>query len=88
MFHEVTDVTFKPLDEGEIETYLSKIDPLDKAGAYAAQDHGTMIIDRVEGSWTNVVGLPLERLPGWFLRVGIDLAELLPWLAPPPQVGQ
>jgi septum formation protein len=62
LFHELTAVTFKPLSLPEIDAYLDKIDPLDKAGAYAAQDHGSLIIETVEGSWTNVVGLPMERL--------------------------
>lgn len=60
-FHETTRVCFRRLDEGQIDAYLSAIDPLDKAGAYAAQDDGGRIIERVEGSFTNVVGLPMER---------------------------
>ncbi len=61
-FMERTLVTFKPLNASEIHSYLSLIDPLDKAGSYAAQDYGERIIERTEGSWTNVVGLPMERL--------------------------
>lgn len=61
-FHELTAVTFRALSSMEIDAYLEKVDPLDKAGAYAAQEHGNLIIERVEGSWTNVVGLPMERL--------------------------
>ena len=62
VFHLLTAVTFKALSGAEIDAYLDKIDPLDKAGAYAAQDHGDLIIDRVDGSWANVVGLPMESL--------------------------
>ncbi len=62
VFHELTSVTFKRLTPDEINSYLEKIDPLDKAGAYAAQDHGDLIIDRIDGSWSNVVGLPMESL--------------------------
>ncbi len=62
LFHVVTEVTFLALDEGEIRDYLALINPLDKAGAYAAQEHGERIIARTIGSWTNVVGLPMERL--------------------------
>ncbi|MEM0896739.1 MAG: nucleoside triphosphate pyrophosphatase [Verrucomicrobiota bacterium] len=61
-FHEITDVTFRPLRGEQIREYLEMIDPLDKAGAYAAQDHGEFIIETTVGSWTNVVGLPMEKL--------------------------
>ena len=61
-FTVVTDVTFKNLTDEALRHYHTLIDPMDKAGSYAAQDHGEIIIDRVEGSWTNVVGLPMERL--------------------------
>ena len=61
-FSVVTDVTFKQLSDDELRQYHTLIDPMDKAGAYAAQDHGEVIIDRIEGSWTNVVGLPMEQL--------------------------
>jgi septum formation protein len=62
VFSDSTDVTFRKLDKTEIDHYLAKINPLDKAGAYAIQDHGELIVERVDGSFTNVVGLPLERL--------------------------
>lgn len=61
-FPVISEVTFKPLTEDVIREYHSKIQPLDKAGAYAVQDESAMIIDRVEGSWSNVKGLPMERL--------------------------
>ena len=61
-FHVITNVTFHPLTKQEIESYLAKINPLDKAGGYAAQDHGSDIIANIKGSWTNVVGLPMEAL--------------------------
>ncbi len=61
-FVEETRVTFLPLDRAGIAAYHALIDPLDKAGGYAAQEHGGKIIARVDGSWTNVMGLPMERL--------------------------
>ena len=61
-FHELTEVTFRALDRPSIEKYLDQIDPLDKAGGYAAQEHGSMIIEETKGSWTNVVGLPMEKV--------------------------
>jgi septum formation protein len=61
-FPVISEVTFKTLSEEVIRDYHSRIQPLDKAGAYAVQDESAMIIERVEGSWSNVKGLPMERL--------------------------
>ena len=61
-FADTTSVTFHPLGLEEIRAYLSRIHPLDKAGAYAIQEHGDLIVERIEGSYSNVVGLPVERL--------------------------
>lgn len=60
-FHDVTRVRFNSLTREQLLDYAKSIDPLDKAGAYAAQDDGGRIIDCVEGSFSNVVGLPMER---------------------------
>jgi septum formation protein len=57
-----TDVTFRPLTAGQINDYIAKVNPLDKAGAYAIQEHGDMIIAEIFGSFSNVIGLPVERL--------------------------
>jgi septum formation protein len=62
IFTEVTNVTFRPLDAVQIRRYLTKVNPLDKAGAYAIQEEGDLIVERIAGSYTNVVGLPVERL--------------------------
>jgi septum formation protein len=67
---EVSHVKFRPLDEAEIRRYLARIEPLDKAGAYAAQDESPeSVVERIDGSRTNVVGLPMEAfgalLDGW-----------------------
>ena len=64
IFAESTDVMFHPLDAGQIRDYLAKVNPLDKAGAYAIQEHGDLIISEMSGSYSNVVGLPVERLKG------------------------
>ena len=58
----VPAVTFRRLDASAIRRYLNQVDPLDKAGAYAIQEQGDSIVERISGSYTNVVGLPLERL--------------------------
>ncbi len=62
LFAEQTDVTFHDLSRDQIRAYLRLIQPFDKAGAYAIQDSGELIIERIEGSFSNVVGLPLGRL--------------------------
>jgi septum formation protein len=61
VFHDVSRVQFHHLSDATIERYLAKVNPLDKAGAYAAQGSGTEIIAKIEGSYTNVVGLPMEK---------------------------
>jgi len=62
IFAVSTDVTFRSLRPAQIDEYLAKINPLDKAGGYAIQEHGELIISEISGSYSNVVGLPLERL--------------------------
>ena len=62
VFVEETCVRFRSLDADARAEYHRLIDPLDKAGAYAAQEHGEKIITEVEGSWSNVMGLPVERV--------------------------
>ena len=61
-FHVVSEVAFKPLSLEELKEYLELIEPLDKAGAYAAQEHGEKIIDGIKGPKSNVIGLPIESL--------------------------
>lgn len=61
-FVEITRVHFHTRSEAELRAYLARIGPLDKAGAYAAQDDQGEMIARVEGSFTNVIGLPMEAL--------------------------
>jgi septum formation protein len=62
LFFETTAVTFRALDAVNIRRYLAKVNPLDKAGAYAIQEEGDLIVERISGSYTNVVGLPVEKL--------------------------
>jgi len=61
-FTETTHVTFHPLRNRDIERYLEAVHALDKAGAYAIQEHGAWIIEHLEGSLSNVIGLPLAAL--------------------------
>ena len=62
LFADQTVVQFRHLGADEIADYLDKINPLDKAGAYAIQEHGDLIVENIRGSFANVVGLPVERL--------------------------
>jgi septum formation protein len=61
-FVESTQVAFRPLDEQAITGYLAAINPLDKAGSYAAQEDHGRLIERIEGSLENVIGLPVARV--------------------------
>lgn len=70
-FADTTRVWMRALTREQIGEYFSKINPLDKAGAYAAQEHGNTIIERVEGSYSNVVGLPAERLRATLEKLGM-----------------
>ena len=59
---ERTEVTFRDLSEAEIRRYVATGEPLDKAGAYAIQGLGAALVHRVEGCYTNVIGLPVPLL--------------------------
>lgn len=62
-FFAVTDVTFSPLEEEEIEWYVSQYRPWDKAGAYGIQEWiGAVAVEKIVGSYFNVMGLPLHRV--------------------------
>lgn len=61
-FAELSYVTFKPLSDSDIRRYMERVHVYDKAGAYAIQEHGDMIIERFEGDLDNVIGLPVTRL--------------------------
>lgn len=57
-----TRVTFRPLDEAEIAWYVASGEPDGKAGGYAIQGRAARFIERIDGSWSNVVGLPLAAV--------------------------
>ena len=61
-FAVITQVTFKTLTDAVITQYHGLVNVLDKAGGYAVQEHGDLIIERVEGSLSNVVGLPVDEV--------------------------
>lgn len=61
-FHDLTEVTFRDLDDGAIDTYLAVANPLDKAGAYGIQESGDLIISGINGNYDNVMGLPVAMV--------------------------
>ena len=61
-FVEISRVRFRRLSDAKLRAYHARVGPLDKAGAYAAQEDRGELIERVEGSFTNVIGLPMEAL--------------------------
>ncbi len=71
----VTKVRFKELSDSEIEAYVETGKPMDKAGAYGIQGIGAFLVKSVEGSYTNVVGLPLCETIEWLLAENIIVPE-------------
>jgi len=69
---ETTRVWFQPLSEAEIEWYLATGEPMGKAGAYAIQGLASRFIQRISGSYTNVVGLPIETVVRLLKAQGLD----------------
>ena len=67
----ITDVTFKKLTSDEIKWYIHTGEPFDKAGAYAIQGLGTFLVERINGSYTNVVGLPVCEVIGYLIKEGV-----------------
>jgi septum formation protein len=59
---EVTRVKFAPLSEAEIDWYVATGEPMDKAGAYGIQGYASRFVERIEGNYANVVGLPVQMV--------------------------
>jgi septum formation protein len=75
---EDTGVWFRPLTDAEIDAYIATGEPMDKAGAYGIQGYGATIVERVDGDFFTVVGLPLVRLTRLLTEIGItyDFGQL------------
>ena len=67
---EATRVWFRSLDPLECQEYVATGEPMDKAGAYGIQGFGAAIVERIEGDYFNVMGLPIQRLLELFRRFG------------------
>jgi len=80
--HEITRVTFRALTPEDIEGYVATGEPTDKAGAYGIQGRGAALVERIEGCYFNVVGLPLARLVEMLREFGVSV-----WEQDPPMPG-
>ena len=79
-FVDTAEVRLRNLTEGQIRRYVATGEPMDKAGAYAAQGMAALFIERIAGSFATVMGLPIERLGGLFAELGL----LERWFGPIP----
>lgn len=68
-----TQVYFRKLSRAEINDYVATGEPMDKAGAYAIQGLGALLVDRIEGDYYNVIGLPLSALAAELKKFGVKL---------------
>ncbi|MDI3480496.1 MAG: nucleoside triphosphate pyrophosphatase [Tepidanaerobacteraceae bacterium] len=71
--YEESRVRFKNLTSREIKNYINTGEPFDKAGAYGIQGKGSLFIEKIEGCYYNIVGLPLFKLNTMLLKFGIEL---------------
>lgn len=67
-----TQVWFRVLTEAEIAAYVATGEPLDKAGAYGIQGRGAILVEKIDGCYNNVVGLPLTRLYQMLAQMGVE----------------
>ncbi len=71
--HEVTDVWMRELTRRQVEAYVDSGEPMDKAGSYAVQGLGSVLVERIEGCYYNVVGLPVPKLVRMLETLGISI---------------
>ncbi|MEG2570264.1 MAG: Maf family protein [Clostridia bacterium] len=71
--YAMTRVKFRPLTSEQIDAYIHSGEPMDKAGAYGIQDKGAFLVERIDGDYFNVVGLPLCLLGNMLSKFGIDV---------------
>jgi septum formation protein len=74
---DTADVVFRTLDRHAIDWYVATTEPMDKAGAYAVQGAGGLLVESVSGSPQTVIGLPLHRLPELFRQCDLDLWDFI-----------
>jgi len=72
---EITKVKMKELTDDTILAYVDTKEPMDKAGAYGIQEKGAILVERIEGCYFNVVGLPLGRLSDLLKDFGVSVLK-------------
>ena len=72
---EITNVKFRDLTEKDIAAYVATGESMDKAGAYGIQGYGALLVERIEGCYNNVVGLPLQLVAAGLRTWGVNLYE-------------
>lgn len=75
--HEATEVTFRRLSPSEIDRFVDAVRPLDRAGAYTVDGPGSLLVQRYNGCFQNVLGLPIVRLDVVLRRIGLSLFDLM-----------
>ena len=73
VFYEKTDVTMHPMSEEEMDRYIATGEPMDKAGSYGIQGKCAIYIQKIDGDYNNVVGLPITRIYQELKKIGIDI---------------
>ncbi|GAB6138389.1 Maf family protein [Halanaerobaculum tunisiense] len=71
--YQKTEVFFRELSASEIEDYISTGEPLDKAGSYGLQGKGAILVKKINGSFYNVVGLPVTKLVQMLKQIGVEV---------------
>jgi septum formation protein len=71
-----TRVKFAELSQAEVDWYVATGEPMDKAGAYAIQSRASLFVERIEGSYSNVVGLPVQLVYRLGKELGVELLHL------------
>ena len=77
LFAEITTVTFRDLDDGDIDHYIESYSPFDKAGAYGIQDWSAVFVKEIRGCYDNVVGFPISRFYQELKKLGINLLDTI-----------
>jgi septum formation protein len=78
VFLDEAAVRMRPADDAEIAAYVATGEPMDKAGAYAAQGAGARFIESIAGDETTVIGLPLRRVAEALRNTGIPIPHTVP----------